>query len=151
MPFPSSSTITLNDALKTLREGAGMIKTQSLSVRATSLTGTLTYPVILNYMGGLKSHKARMDAAVAAVGASALSAYAQEQLGSATFTADYSTMLATVDATVAWIAANLPKDGSNYALAVIVAADGATTDRVFTSGQLAGFRTNIDALTATIS
>lgn len=148
MSFPSSAVVTLEDVLRQLRDIAANVKALSLNIRAQSLTGLLSAPVIQTYMAGLKSFKSRM---AAVWGATGLPAYAQAQLGnSIDIVAEYNTMISALDATVTWIAANLPKDGSNYLLSIQVAVDGTTTDRVFTSGALSGLRTQIDALTVTI-
>lgn len=148
MSFPSSAVVTLEDAFRQLRDIAANVKALSLNIRAQSLTGLLSAPVIQNYMAGLKSFRSRMSALAGTTG---LPAYAQAQLGnSIDIIAEYNAMISALDATVTWVAANLPKDGSNYLLSIQIAADGATTDRVFTSANLSGFRTQIDALTATI-
>jgi hypothetical protein len=152
MSFPSSSSLTLEDALKSLRDKALSVKTTSTNIRAQSLAGGTPYSSILNYMTALRGYKAQMASLYNITG---LSAYAQEQLGngfsSINVVTEYNTMIATLDSTVQWIAANLNKDGSNYALAVQIAADGVLTERTYGSGALAGLRTQIDALLATIS
>lgn len=150
MPFPSSDTATTSDALLALRQGASQIKSQTTQIRAQSLTGTLSANLIVVYLGYLRAVRARM---VALAATPSLAAYAQQQLGNASFdvAAAFTAMTAALDATTSWVATNLPKDGSGYLLAVQMDAQGVTTDRVFDSATLAGFRTQLDALLATIS
>lgn len=148
MSFPTTSTVTLAVALQSLCDVANNVKILSSNIKTQSLTGLLTAPVILNYMAGLRSFRSRMAAVASTPG---LQAYAQAQLGNTVdIAAEYTTMTSALDAAVAWVAANLPKDGSNYLLSQQIAGDGTITDRVFTSVSLAGFRTQLDALIATI-
>lgn len=63
--------------------------------------------------------------------------------------AEYATMIAAVDAAIAWIAGNVPKSGG-YVLLDQWAADGTISRRTFASNTLDGLRTVLAAVIATI-
>jgi hypothetical protein len=150
MEFPSSSAITLEDALKTIRERASVVKNLSLSIRAVS---SPSWVQTVNYMNGLKAIKTQMATVVAAVGSAELISYAQAQFSGSgiDIVSKYNAMIAQLDSMVNLIASNIPKDGSNRMLVQTIAADGAITDITFNGATLTAFRSAIDGLTATIS
>ena len=149
MAFPGTNLYTLNDAFTGLRMLASQIRQQSLSLRSSSAAGPTGFPSILAYLQSLKAQRAKLATLAAVPG---LAAYAQAQLGnSIDIAAEYTAMLGGIDGCVTWMITNIPKDGSSYLLGAQMDGSGNVTDRTFTSAELAGFRTQLDALIATIS
>lgn len=62
---------------------------------------------------------------------------------------EYNTMIAAVDAAIAWIAGNVPKSGG-YVQLDQWANNGTITRRTFSTASLAGLRTVLDSVAATI-
>jgi hypothetical protein len=149
MAFPASNQ-NLADAYRLLKGRANDVRSQSVNLRAQSLAGAVGADRILNYAAMLARSKEEMGLLAATPG---LATYAQtqENNGSLNITTEYTTMVAQIDATVAWIVANFPQDGSGFKLAFTMANDGTLAYRTFNTPTLAGFRTALDALIATIS
>lgn len=152
MPFPSSisASPSLEDALTQLTSYAGAIKSRTTSLIAASEDGDVDGGVIVNYLRDLVLAKTRLDAVS---GTSGLAAYAQAQYNSPglDIVAEYTAMSAAITATVSWIQANFPKDGSGYLLYEKIEANGTMSYRLFTTAALATFRTQLSALAATIA
>lgn len=152
--FPSSTGTrqqSLVQALATLRGVAGQIKYRSSTLNAACLAGNVGSGALLDYAVFLADAKLSLQAASSVTG---IAAYAQEQIGDATFdiVASYTDMMAQINATTAWFIANFSKDGNGFLLAKSFdpANNGRTQDRQFTPAQTAGLRTVLDALIATI-
>jgi hypothetical protein len=152
--FPSSSGTrqqSLVQAFGTLRDVAASVKSRSASLNAACAAGNVGSGALLDYATYLADAKLSLQAASSVSG---IAAFAQEQIGDATFdiVASFTAMMAQIDATTAWFIANFPKDGSGFLLAKTFAAanNGRTQDRQFTPAQTAGLRTVLDALIATI-
>lgn len=152
MSFPSNTGTKQDDlagAWAIARGIAAEVKTRSVLLRSTSLAGPISAWSIIDYATFLA------DAKVAFARCSSLSginAYAQAQIGDATINVatEFSNMVSQLNATVAWIIANFPKDGGGFLLAATWLADGRITYRTLTTAQTAGLRTALDALIATI-
>lgn len=149
MAFPASNQ-NLADAYRLLKGRANDVRSQSVSLRALSLAGAVGAERILNYAAMLARSKEEMGILAATPG---LAAYAQAQENNVALniTAEYTAMVAQIDATVAWIVANFPQDGSGFKLAFTMANDGTLAYRTFSTATLAGFRNTLDSLIATIS
>lgn len=146
MAFPSANVILLRDALDIVRQAASSVKSGAVNLKAISL-GTTGASSIINFALMLAEQKALL---AQYAGTPGLGAYAQSQLNSQVdIVAAYTTMVAQIDATVAWIIANFPTAGG-FIQERQFTADGRTTERTFTSDSLAGLRTQLDALIATI-
>ena len=151
MAFPSNlATVALGKCVDDMMSQAGMVKTYAQRLDAKSSTGTCTIDDILNAARGIYNAKQALAALASTPG---LPAYAKTELNSASYdiAAEYAAMLAQINATLAWIAANLPKDGSGYVLDYQVDATFAKVPRTFTSGSLAALRTQLAALVATVA
>lgn len=149
MAFPASNQ-NLADAYRLLKGRANDVRSQSVNLRALSLAGAVGADRILGYAAMLARSKVEMAALSAAPGLAAY-AQAQENNVSLNIVTEYNTMTAQIDATVAWIVANFPQDGGGFKLAFTMANDGTLVYRTFDTPTLAGFRTTLDALIATIS
>lgn len=149
MPFPATNQ-NLADAYRLLKGRASDVRSQSVSLRAASIAGVVSADRILNYLAMLARSKTEMTTLAVIPGLAAY-AQAQENNGTLNITTEYTTMVTQIDATVAWIVANFPQDGSGFKLAFTMANDGTLAYRTFNTPTLAGFRTALDALIATIS
>lgn len=152
MPFPptSSSTASLEDALKQVTSYAGLIKQRTQGMLNASNAGPVDGAAIINYLRDLVQAKQRLAERASVPG---LAAYAQTQYNDPTLDIanEYTTMLAAINATVDWIRTNFPKDANGYLLYEQIGANGAVSYRQFTTAQLAAFRTQLTSLTATIN
>lgn len=152
MTFPSSlgsKPETLSQALEKITRTAGQVKAAAQQIRAASLTGPTGVNNVITYLGDLADFRDTLARLSATTG---LAAFAQAQYSSASLdiAADYTTMLAAIDAVRTWIATNFPKAASGELLEKKFDANGRVVLNTFTTAALAGFRTQLDALIATI-
>lgn len=151
MAFPSSSGTTqqsLSEAWSRARNTAATVKAQSQALHAKSSV-SLSSTDILSYSATMASAKDILQSAAATEG---IAAYAQEQIDDVTIdiVAEFTAMMAQITATIDWVVANFPKDGSGFLLAKTLMSNGRTQDRQFNPAQTATLRTALDALIATI-
>jgi hypothetical protein len=152
MAFPSSvgtKSDSLADAWERARAVASSVKQQAQNLNALSLAGPVAGPSIIRFCGDLADARDVFTRLAAVPG---LGAYAQEQVADPALNVanEFNAMVAAIDATRTWITANFPKDAGSYLLAVSFDANGRTVERTFDSAALAGFRTQLAALIATI-
>lgn len=155
MPFPASAPLLADELSKARNEGL-RIRNLSIAVRAASLApGTPPVPIsrfeLVAYMAQLTRAIGIWNAARSTPN---IAAYAQTQLGSPGLdvAAEFTSMLNTATALRDWIFANFPKDVASGAwLIYSYDSAGVQTSLTFSSAELAQFRTNVDALLATIS
>lgn len=153
MPLPSASSILdLNRALTRVLQAADTVKQRSLTLSAQSSAGSISSGQILDYATMLADKKLDIQAAIAMAG---LNAYAQSLLGMPALdvVAEANTCISAIDAVTAWILANFPANGGGFLAAVSFAPDnsGRTVFRTFSTAAMSGFRSQLDALVATIS
>lgn len=152
MPFPSNiaDTPSLEDALKHVTSLAGAIKQRTAALAASSLDGPVDGAAIINYLRDLVAAKARLAERVNTPG---LPGYAKGQYNNVLMdiATEYTAMTKEINATIAWLQNNFPKDASGYLLYEQIGADGAVRYRSFTPAQLATFRAQLTALSATIA
>jgi hypothetical protein len=124
------------------------VKMSAQQIRAVSLNNTLTGQQVIEFSAYLADAKTKFQAVAATPG---IAAFAQEQISDPAFNVatEFQAMVAGIDSTVAWIAANMPA-ASGYLQVITLNANGTYTWRVFTAAATAGFRTQLDALIATI-
>jgi hypothetical protein len=151
MAFPSTvgtKPDTLANAWEGSRQVAGAIKTHAQTLRAQSLAGPVSSSSLLGFLVAVAEAKTRLNVYSAVPG---LAAYAQEQVDDPTLNiaAEFGALVDALDDIRDWGIANFPASGG-YLLAVQFTADGRTTDRQFSTAALATFRTQLDALIATI-
>lgn len=151
MAFPSSvgRPYILSNAWEGARKYAGILKTSATNLRALSAAGPVTSSDILNFQVLMADIKAQLQTLAAVPG---LAAYAQAQVNDNTLdvAASFTAMTTAIDNTGGWVITNFPKDGSGFLLAQQFNGGGRPTDRTFSTATLAGFRTQLDALIATI-
>lgn len=154
MTFPSSTGSvpdSLDVAWANLRSTAAAIKSRTVALSTSSLSG-LSGGQILDYSTFLADMRLSL---VRASSVSGIAAYAQGQISNNTIdiVAEYNTMLSAVDGCKNWILSNYPKDVSGNLLYVQFAGDnsGRTVFTTFANASLATFRTQLDALAATIN
>lgn len=151
MAFPSSSGTkpdTLESAWALARGLAATLKVRAQSLVSRSNAGPIPASDITQFsawMADARSQFARI-AAIPGIGA-----YAQEQVGDPALNvaAEFSAMTTAIDNTRAWIVANFPASGG-FLLASSFDANGRVVERTFDTASLAGFRTQLAALIATI-
>ena len=153
MTFPSA-TGTIQDDLAVAwaraRQAAASVKLRATSLRALSAAGPVGSSAILDFSTFLEDMKLQLIRSRDTAG---IGPYAQAQINDNTINVatEFNAMMAQIDASIAWINTNFPKDGSGFLLAVqFVGSTGRTADRQFSTATLATFRTVLDSLIATI-
>jgi hypothetical protein len=152
MAFPSTAGTApeaLSVAWVRAMSIAGAIKTDTQAIRAQSLAGDVGASRILNHLTFLADQKVALQAIAALPG---IGAYAQAQLNDNTLNVatEFNAMISAMDAVRDWVIANFPASGG-YIQAQQLQANGRTSDRQFTTVMLANYRTQLDALIATIN
>lgn len=151
MAFPSSAghPYILANAWESARQVAGQLKTAASTLKTLSLAGAITSTDILSFQIRLADAKAQLQLCAAVPG---LSTYAQAQVNDNALdvAASFTAMTTQIDACGTWVINNFPKDGSGFLLAQQFNGSGRTVDRTFSTASLATFRTQLDALIATI-
>lgn len=152
MAFPSSigsKSDDLQRAWDAIRSAATNVKAASVGLRNASLAGDVEGDRIVRYVALLADAN---DALARYTTVPGLVAYVREQINDPLIdiVAEYNTMLTQINATRTWIINNFPKDGSDYLLYHTFAATGRITPRMFSTAALAGLRTQLDLLIATI-
>ena len=150
MAFPASTEI-LSRVLDQIAQVMLQVKSSAQQIRAASLSGPIGANNVIQYVGDLADHRDRLAALGAAPG---LAAYAQEQYnsGSLDIAAEFTATLAAIDATRTWVVTNYPKaPTTNELKEKTFDANGRVVLNTFSTASLAGFRTQLDALIATIA
>ena len=152
MAFPSDIGTKADDltiAWGRARQFASSTKRDAQNVRALSVAGTLAASNVLDFATRLADARFEMQKSAAVPG---IGEYARSQINdpAINIAAEFTAMVNAIDACIAWVVANFPKDAGGFLLAKTIGADGRTIDRVFTAGSTATLRTQLDALIATI-
>ena len=117
---------------------------------AAMAAGPVTASLILDdLLADLKSGRATL---VESSNQSGILAYAHEQFDDVTIdlTTEFTALIAAIDAVITWIVDNFPSGTGGFLERYTIAADGTLTDRMFTTVQTAGLRTELQALFASI-
>lgn len=146
MGFPAS-TLTLQKAWEDFQSQALKAKTLSQNLRDESLAGDTARVRYYDLSQSLNDILARWVWLLA--NTTGLQAYARQQVENDTLdlNAEYITMRNAVTSLRNWIIANIPSDAGSGA-ALLRLPDG--TDIMVTTAQSAGFRTEADAVIASI-
>lgn len=138
----NATTVTLENGLRSLREVAAHEK-QYLAQWDAMLAGNITALQGLDMLANLDRVLPQMDALVAPAG---MAAYAQAQLGSATYNiaTEYSAMRAALDAIRVWLRANIPANA-------ITVTNGVAIGAVYTPAATAPLRTLVQSAAAAIA
>lgn len=150
MAFPSASGTraeTLESAWAGARATASKVKQMCQQLSAASLAGPVNAQQLLDFMAQLATAQERLTACAAVPG---IGAYAQQQIPGLDAAAEFSGMQTAITNVRTWMVNNFPKDGSGYLLQRQFDGAGRTTDRAFSTAALNGFRTQLDALIASI-
>lgn len=149
MPWPTQAT-TLNDALASVDRAARLLKQRSAAFRVQSAAGNIAADQITEeVLRHLTQARETFSAAAALPGIAAYVA-AQRGVTEQQVVAAFTDMDSAVAGAIAWIANNLPKDGSGYLLIRTIGGDGALTYRQFAPAQTVGLRTMLEAVEAAI-
>lgn len=151
MAFPASNgatLYTLEAAWAGARDAAYQIKSNALSLAALATTGAGAESFVW-MPGWVSDYNAKLNAFAAVPG---IVAYAQAQVAdpSLDVAAAFGAMQQALIAVGNWIVSNFPKDASNNLLYIQFTSDGHLQYSAFTSAQLSGLLTLLNALIATI-
>lgn len=153
MAFPASAPLLSDELAKALNE-ARRIRNLSTAIKAASLAGPVARFELVAYMAQLNRAVGIWNAARSTPN---IADYAQQQLGNGALdvAAEFTAMLNATTALRDWVFNNFPKDsgagGSGAWLVYSYDSAGVQTSLTFATAELAQFRTNVDALLATIS
>lgn len=155
MAFPSNiGTVPrdLSSMWTSARETSGQVKLSATSMRSACLAGNVGSTSILDFITDLFSKRTMLAASAAVPG---IAAYAQQQINNPgmVVATEFNTMMAAIDACLAWTLANFPKDGNGFLLGWTFQGDGSgrLVDRQFAPAETAAFRTALDTLIASIN
>jgi hypothetical protein len=150
MAFPSQTDAAT--AWQVIRTTAANIKTRSTALNTQSLAGNVGASVLLDYLDWLLDRRADLAAYASTPG---LAVYAQDQVNSPSLniTTEFNAMTDAIDDLRDWMIANFPQNGTGtaYLQSHTFDANGRKVDRQFSTAALATFRTNLQAVIATIS
>lgn len=138
----------LSSALESIQLFMAQVKSEAVQMKASSVAGPVGANQVIDYVGQLAGHKEQLLLLASTPG---LAAYAQSQYAAPglDIAAEFAATIAQIDATRLWITTNLPTSGG-YLLEKSFDGNGRSILRAFTPAELAGFRTQLDALIATI-
>jgi hypothetical protein len=153
MAFPSTAgtnAVTLQAALQSAMQIASAVKGQAQNLVSLASAGTLNGQQIANLPAWLNLQNQQLSALSTTSG---LAAYAQTQIGNATFdiAAAFVAMQAAITATVQWIVSNFPVDAGGFLAYAKFDGSGNVIFTIFTAAQLAGFIAQLNALITTIN
>lgn len=139
----------LSSALKEIDQSVIAVKGLTSAINTAATAGFISSSSIFAYYARLKAERNRLNTLQSKPG---LAAYAQSQYnnGALNIAAEFTLMFNAIDATLAWIETNLPKDGNGFLLISTLGTNG-PVDRQFSQAETAGFRTQLAALLATIN
>jgi len=142
------NTLLLADAFASIFGKLRIVKSQTQATIARIDSGA-TADEVINIMRGLQTSYDIINTAKTTPG---LAQYAQDQLGDSVLdiAAEVNATLAAMAATVTWIANNFPKDASGYILKDKI-VNGSIDNRVFTPAQMAGLKTQLNAIISTFA
>ena len=150
MTFPTNTgtqPLTLSQTFIHIRAIAGSMKSNAVEMRDRSLAGNVSALDVMNYCTNLAGQRATITSLAATPG---IVAYVVSFYPGVDLVAAYTSMIAQVDATIAWMVANFPKAPSGELLLVKFDSNGNTVISTFSSASLGTFRTQLDLLIAQI-
>lgn len=145
-----ASSSGLQTALQAVQSTAYATKSQAQNYLAAIQAGPVTADAIFQSITQIRQMIATLQQYQSIAG---LNAYATAQLPgyAGTLTTDIAATISAAQAVITWVVTNFPKDSGGFAQAHTLNADGSLTSAVFTSAQLAGLQTVLQALIATIN
>lgn len=147
MAWPTSTTQEL--ALSKVDAAASSLKNRAIAIRNASLAGDISRLTPLVFVRDLTAAINVFNEASSVPG---IVQYARDQKGNQGIdvVAEFSAMVNAATACKDWVNANIPTGAQGAVLLQTHDGQGNLADMVFTSAQLAVFRTQLDALIATI-
>ena len=120
------------------------------SARSTEFSSGASSAQVLSLLDNIRALKSQLDAVKSTPG---IATYAKEQEDDPAYdvVAEFTALLAAIDAVIAEIVTTMPTDGSGFLLLNQFDVDGALIPRNFTPVQLASLRTLLDVVTASVS
>jgi hypothetical protein len=144
------ATQTLSQAWQDAQNLSISLESIAQAQKDLSLAGPVVGSVILDFEKQLRSFRDRFDVIAALSGIAAYVAAQPDTPAGYDVAAQFSAMRTQIVATITWIRNNFPRDSTNtYMLERSWGADG-PVERTFTTAQLAPYRTQLDALLASI-
>lgn len=142
------NTLLLADAFNNIFSKLRIVKNQTQATVARIDAGA-TADEVINIMRGLQTSYDIINTAKTTPG---LAQYAKDQLGDAALdiAAEVNATLAAMASAVTWITNNFPKDANGYILKDKI-LNGALDVRAFTPAQMAGLKTQLNAILATFA
>lgn len=149
MAYPASTEL-LDNTLAQVDGIMLMVKSLSATLRQASAAGAIPSSQIIDYMARVADLRDRLSTLSATPG---LGDYAKtaKQKAALDVAAEFTATLAQIDATRAWIVANFPKAADSSLSERKFDGAGRTVQNNFTTAALAGLRTQLSALEATIA
>lgn len=146
MAYPTG---VLSRALEQIDDRAAALKLFAQQLRAECAAGNTPSSRILDAYIILVQERAELVAAAAVPG---IVDYARTQKNNQALdvVTEFTAMVAAIDGVTSWLTTNFPKDASGYLLAKQFSGN-TIVDRMFTPAMTATFRTQLDALIATIA
>jgi hypothetical protein len=146
MAFPSDTALDIETAWVNLRASAGRMKATASSYSAAS---SLTRKQVLDFGNALADYLAQFNSYTAVPG---LGAYAKTQVNDPNLdiAAEYNTMRTQLQATQDWIVANFPATGGELRVYTFD-VNKRFADVLLTAPQLSSFKTQLNALIATVA
>ena len=146
MAFPTRDS--LQKTWVQLSSRAKSLKTNCTEFNALSLAGPVSASAVEGLFSTLGDFR---NYAVSTANTPGLADYVKAQYADANLdiASEYTAMITAIDSALSWISANMPKSGG-YVLMDQWAADGTISRRTFTTTTLAGLRTVVDSVIATI-
>ena len=141
MAYPTG---TLGKVLDKIDERIAYLKQFCIRIRDRAASGPIQATTIVDTFINLQSERTALVGASAVPG---LVAYAKAQKGDETLdiVVEFNAVIAAIDATIAWINTNFPKDANGFLLRETWGANG-PVDRTFTVAQTANFRTVLQGI-----
>lgn len=148
MPFPGTSLNSLQSKWDTIKQTSGSIKDRSSLLNGLA---SITRAAVLNYAVFLADALQTLDAKTANANTNGLLEYARSQENNPTLDLAglYSTMRTQIVATQDWIVTNFPNTTGELRVYTFD-VNKRYVDIVLTAPQLSSFKTQLQALIATI-
>ncbi len=151
MAFPTETTArSLAFVLTEAQSLALAMKRQAQQTSERSTTGNMTAGDVLTYQERLKDQADRLDVLKATPG---IGQFAKNQFNDIMFdiAIEFDAMLLQVQVVLTWIRVNLPVSANGFVEERIIEADDTLTLKTFSSAQALTFRTELNALVASIN
>lgn len=150
MAFPSNATTTNARKWSDIKDITGRIKTTCVSHNAAA---SIRRREVLEFGNALADNLAALDSLSANASTNGLLEYAraQENNASLDLVAEFNTMRNAIVTMQNWIVNNFPKSATNELQVYLFDVNKRFTDINLDAGQLSAYKTQVNALAATIA